>query len=269
MSCTNIRTLFVIAVAALSASSRAVVVFQDDLEGLIVGQSINTQNGWISESYNPDFELGAAISGPSEGITPASGGRMLKMRSAIEKNGGHDVRNVFVQTNSPQYNGKYRYWSASVKAFVRGSDQEPMSVFLGIAAGASSAGYGMTVNLQNGDWVGEDRTQRHQGHSILRQNQWNDFRIDVDWQTLMCSPVINGTSLGSLKFDLPIPNSSNRYMRRFLFGQLTNADLSSKYSYPEGAQPVYFDDYAVTAVPEPSTGLVLLTGCWLVRRRNR
>ena len=267
MSCTNIRTLFVLLVAAFSASSRAVVVFQDDLEGLIIGKDVNGQEGWLSESYINQFP--AVISGPSEGITPASGGKMLKIRTSITNNGSRDMLNGNLPTLAKPLNGKYRYWSATARAFVRESGQEPISFRLSISAGLTEVGYTSTFNLQSGVWTGRDRLAAHSGTSNLIRGQWNRFQINVDWQTLMCSTILNGVTLGSLKFDLPNPNQSNRHIALFAIGTVTNADLSTVHSYPEGAQPVYVDDYVVSAVPEPTIGLYILSAglVWRLRRK--
>lgn len=263
------RVVFQALLLSLTAYAQAITVFSDDFDSLAVGEDINTQNGWRSESYDPESQFPAVPTGPLEGTTPFSGGQMLKMRSAIEKNGGHVAKNSTVQTSAPQYNGIFRNWSASIKAFVRSSLQEPMSVTLGISAGSSAAGYLLKIDLLSGNWFGQDRLARHSGTSSILHDHWNEFRIDVDWATLTCSPVINEETVGALKFDLPSPNSSNRYIRQFEIGQVTSNDLSNKYAYPEGAQPVYFDDYRVIAVPEPVTGLCILMAAWMCNRRRK
>lgn len=85
----------------------------------------------------------------------------------------------------------------------------------------------------------------------INYDAWTNIHIDFDFDNNLQTVYYNGTELGSKEIGDP--------------SALANIDL-----YSEGAT-FYFDNFNISAVPEPTSGIVLLLGatCLGVARRRR
>jgi hypothetical protein len=224
--------------------------FAYDFEGLATG-GLTGQDGWTDPSSpEPDWESGNVAYGPAE-----SGNTTLCIQGKVTTNQNQSNQRLF----SPVY-----FTSADTAV------EQQLSAYLATAGGTMSLGgawfhgthvYQNVFGLDEGAIAYYRTTANQELHGdTLTSGHWYDFKLVMDFSTVGGAAklyykdvtagdptFIEDSKMGTISMGLT-PDEFGRYQ---VDGLTTRMEGTGSY----------VDNFSVGTVPEPSTIMLLVTGC--------
>jgi len=227
--------MLVLGFASVLAAAGVNAAVTDDFESYAVGSNIHGQGGW--KGWDNTASAGATISD----AFAASGTKSVNIT------GGSDLVREFVGVTSG-------VWSLTVKQFIPSTSSGTsyfilMNKYKDLGAAAD---YNWSAQIQHNMASGYLTNDLTGVSAALVKNAWVDYRFDIDLDQGRVSEYYNNQLLGT------------RLWQDGGVNALAAIDL-----YANNAGPIYYDNFSLTQVPEPTTAALLGLGlaAFLFRRR--
>lgn len=216
---------------ALPMSSHAAVI--ENFDSYVLGSNLHGQDSW--QGWGNDPAAGAVVSD-----TYAYSGTQT-----VNITGGSDLVRTFSGVASGQ-------WSVSIMQYIPTTSTGSSYVIL---LNKYIGGYSWSVQIVSNMLDGTVTSEALGGGATLPmvKDAWAEYRFDIDLTASTVSEYYNNQLL-----------STHAWHDGNGLNELQALDL-----YANGADPVYYDDVSVTAVPEPATFTVLALGSLGLLRRRR
>lgn|GEM_PF-6811122 len=250
------KYLLLFALSSLAIGAQAFIITQDDFESLSVG-ALNNRNGWESIDYFP-VEEGPKVRSAMAGITPLSGSKMLEVPNYYTGAGGGAksvTKNDLFERPEPAAICDVSF-AISESTYVKQEVQFQVAMF-------SYQSIFCEYSPVTGTW-------RFGGKSIQKKISfidWNRLSIRIDWVSKKTALSLNGVELlqGSLQ---PVGGTNIRRITKFYLTTFNASNLTG-YDPFTGSPGFFYDDYRVSAVPEPISIITFGAGALVLIRRRK
>lgn len=217
--------------------------------GSSAGTNIQGQNGW--SSFAVGITSGHVLNAPVGGVSPVGGSQFVRIRASDDSSVRYNYIDVRDAVNGAIGNAATRTIVMRTMFCLGVTSTVGWSGILAYANNGSDRVGGIYAN-SSGELVFIGHKDQDQVTLPgFQEGAWYQLEMSLNYATSRLSARVNGQSIGSFA----------------LKGVVQDFDFYSQ-SASAGQINGYFDDYAITAVPEPATLLMMATGAAVLARKR-